>query len=51
MSLKDEITRRVAKKLDARANDCPQEMCQNWTGQGCACKVYDLEPVILEDDE
>ena len=30
---------------------CPQELCLNWTGMGCACQVYDLEPNIVEDDD
>ena len=31
---------------------CPQELCRNWTGQGCICEVMDLEPdVATEDDE
>ena len=29
---------------------CPQELCLNWTGMGCACKVYDLEPNIAEPE-
>jgi hypothetical protein len=35
----------------ASIEKCPQEMCQNWTGMGCACAIYDLEPVIVEDDD
>lgn len=27
---------------------CPQELCQNWTGQGCACEVLDLEPGVVD---
>ena len=27
---------------------CAQELCLNWTGMGCACQVYDLEPNIVE---
>lgn len=23
---------------------CHAEMCLNWTGQGCACLVMDIEP-------
>ena len=29
---------------------CAQELCLNWTGMGCACQVYDLEPNIVEAD-
>lgn len=29
---------------------CEQEMCRNWTGQGCICLVMDLEPDIADDD-
>ena len=25
---------------------CPQELCRNWTGQGCACVLLDLKPNI-----
>ena len=28
---------------------CHQELCRNWTGDGCACEVLDLEPDIVED--
>ena len=52
MTLYEEIGRRVAEKLRARANDCPQELCRNWTGDGCACVLLDLEPdLVVEDDE
>ena len=51
MTLYEEIGRRARKKLRARANDCPQELCGNWTGQGCACVLLDLEPDVVEDDE
>jgi hypothetical protein len=26
------------------------ELCRNWTGSGCACAVFDLEPDIVDDD-
>ena len=29
---------------------CPQELCQNWTGQGCACALLDLEPSVDLDE-
>lgn len=25
---------------------CEQELCGNWTGQGCACEVFGLEPDV-----
>jgi hypothetical protein len=28
---------------------CPQELCRNWTGQGCACEVMGIEPSIDPD--
>lgn len=27
-------------------NSCEQEMCQHWTGDGCACAVFDLNPDV-----
>lgn len=24
---------------------CEQELCRNWTGQGCACEFLGLDPV------
>ena len=30
---------------------CHQELCLNWTGQGCICSVMDVEPVIVEPDD
>ena len=32
-------------------SDCPQEMCRNWTGQGCACDVMGIEPDIVYDGD
>lgn len=29
---------------------CPQELCRNWTGQGCACEVMGIEPDVVDDD-
>lgn len=29
---------------------CMQELCRNWTGQGCACEVLNIEPDIVGDD-
>lgn len=26
---------------------CGQELCLNWTGSGCACDVFDLDPAIV----
>lgn len=23
---------------------CEQELCRNWTGDGCVCSVLDIEP-------
>lgn len=25
---------------------CGQELCHNWTGQGCACEFLGLKPAI-----
>lgn len=25
---------------------CYAEMCGNWTGQGCACQLLDVEPAV-----
>ena len=27
---------------------CGQEMCRNWTGDGCACRVFGMEPDIVK---
>jgi len=32
-------------------SDCPQELCRNWTGQGCICAVMDLEPSLIDIDQ
>lgn len=24
-------------------NECDQELCEWWTGQGCACEVFGIE--------
>lgn len=29
--------------------DCHAELCINWTGSGCACEVFDLEPEAGEE--
>ena len=28
---------------------CAAEMCLNWTGDGCICAVFDLEPNVVEE--
>lgn len=30
---------------------CPQELCVNWTGQGCVCAVLDLPRPETDDEE
>lgn len=25
-------------------SSCEQELCRNWSGSGCVCAVFDLEP-------
>lgn len=30
---------------------CYAEMCGNWTGDGCACAVLDIEPAVSVPDE
>jgi hypothetical protein len=30
---------------------CAAELCLNWTGDGCICAVFDLEPVTVEEDD
>ena len=31
---------------------CNMELCEFWTGDGCICRVLDLEPrEPIEDDE
>ncbi|HTE63048.1 MAG TPA: hypothetical protein VK631_22020 [Solirubrobacteraceae bacterium] len=30
---------------------CHAEMCLNWTGQGCACLVMDIEPDLGEQQD
>lgn len=32
-------------------NACGMEMCQNWTGDGCACALLDLDPAPAEGAE
>lgn len=32
-------------------NGCEQELCGNWTGQGCACEVFDIEPDLRSSCE
>lgn len=27
---------------------CEQELCRNWTGEGCACAVLGVEPEIAD---
>lgn len=36
-------------RLEHESRICHQELCQNWTGQGCACEVLDIKPVVVED--
>lgn len=31
-------------------NDCQQEMCRNWTGHSCVCKVLDIEPDVVDEE-
>jgi hypothetical protein len=29
---------------------CEMEMCRHWTGEGCACRVFDLPPAPTTKD-
>lgn len=26
---------------------CAAELCHHWTGEGCACEVFDLAPAVV----
>lgn len=30
--------------------DCLTVFCLNWTGDGCACQVFGIDPVEVEHD-
>lgn len=30
---------------------CEAEMCRNWTGSGCVCEMFDIEPDVVDEDE
>lgn len=30
---------------------CDAELCPFWTGFGCVCAVFDLDPYELEEDD
>lgn len=29
---------------------CEAELCTNWTGDGCACAVLDMQPTVMHGD-
>lgn len=29
---------------------CGQEMCHNWSGSGCVCDVFGIEPDIEQEE-
>jgi hypothetical protein len=31
-------------------SDCQAELCRNWTGNGCACEVFDLDKPTFRVD-
>ena len=31
-------------------SDCLTVFCLNWTGDGCACQVFGIDPVEVEHD-
>jgi hypothetical protein len=31
------------------SSSCLAEGCANWTGFGCACEFFDLEPIDVTD--
>jgi len=41
----------VAAERAQNTSICHQEMCLNWTGDGCACAVLGVKPVVVEDGE
>jgi hypothetical protein len=34
----------MARAVSLVADRCLAELCANWTGDGCACRVFGIEP-------